>query len=316
MAFWFEKGELRRFSRINMTLKAFITPVTPIKDKQVLALGINYFPPSVVQKKTQYHKQLNHWVQHIQEQREVLEPVFQEMVASVVFLEKIINQISKGHNPCENETDWQQILCYVEGVKSVDSLKETAPKTYQFFDAINQKLSTFYLNLSQCLQKATSSLFPVTNSLPLNFEIDKKVANFAAPKFSNIPLVQAIYSLTCLMDVYFDAYKEFIKDYYFRQNPKAWEEVDVNISSGGVSFLTPKRYHSGMRYTAYFYFVAQSRLMTVSTTFVRSETLPELEMECNGFNFEFPESQDQHFLQLAIEQKVIQDCLTYDAYKA
>jgi len=43
---WFRKGNSRRFHRIDMPIKFFIVPSSPIKDREIYATGANYFPSS------------------------------------------------------------------------------------------------------------------------------------------------------------------------------------------------------------------------------------------------------------------------------
>lgn len=50
MVFWFENGDARRFPRIEMPVQIYISPVNPIRDKDIFGLGIDYFPPSVEKK--------------------------------------------------------------------------------------------------------------------------------------------------------------------------------------------------------------------------------------------------------------------------
>jgi len=304
MPFWFEKNEHRRFKRINMPVKVFVTPSSAdlINNKQIFALNIDYFPPSVLDKIKDTTEKMNHWFSLVQEQQEVLEPVFKALVSSVEFLGEQVAEVSKGRSPKVELLDWKAFCDHSAGIKSIKELKKSAPKTHQYLEQMNIKLMAYYGNFQSSIEKSTPKKFYVDDRLSQEFMADSMIAKFDAASFSKIPLVQSLKQLHKLMGHYYAAYDEFIRDYYYRQNPKAWETKQVNISAGGISILMHKRFRQNTRCQVYLYFVDSERLLNVNSSLVRTSTEVAEKKECNAFNFEFPDGQDQIFIQYEMER--------------
>ncbi|WP_029407458.1 hypothetical protein [Thiomicrorhabdus sp. Milos-T2] len=302
MAFWFEKNNFRRFRRMDMAVKLFVTPADPIKDKELFALGIDYFPNTVQKKIARNQKQLLSWVNHIQEQKEILEPVFLQVVDAAQLLGEVVKSISKGHNPLLDEQMTQQIMLNLKSVGRIASLEEPAPKTFQYFYEIEKKLTHFFRLLLLSLHKSSSNQYHSFDISQPDFKIDGMTQRFTQPSFQKIPLVQAIYFMSELVSTYCDIFQEMNSDYYLREHPEAWKERDVTISAGGFSTMFPKRFLPGRPLTSYIYFAEQARTIKVKTQFARAESNSTEMLELNAFYFEFPDQQDQKFLELEIER--------------
>lgn len=302
MAFWFEKGELRRFNRVTLPAKVFVTPAKPIRDKQILALGIDYFPPSVQKKIAADEEKTHYWFDHIQEQQTVLKPVFEELMQAVTIFGEQVKAISYGKTPKADPQAWQAFCQKAKGAPSVAGLKESAPKTYEYLHAMNLQLKTHYVHLAKCLDASTPTQFNLGPSLPSDFKIDEMMARFQAPIYAKIPLVQALLFLHQFMQHHFAAYVEMIKDHQLRQNLNRLDEQAVNLSAGGVSMLLNKRFAPNTRCDVYFLFEESNRFLSVRSTLVRAELDKGFHQECNAFNFDFPEGSDQMLIQQEIER--------------
>ncbi|WP_173290780.1 hypothetical protein [Thiosulfativibrio zosterae] len=309
MALWFQKGEYRRFRRINMPIRVFVTPVQPIKDQQIFALGIDYFPPTVQKKIQASHESLNYWVRHIQEQQEILAPVFGEVEDSVQYFGRCVEGLSVGRSPKSERLEWAEFNRYSKGVESILALKVTAPKTFQYFEQMNQKLKVYYHNLFNLFEGSTPTQLNLESELPDSMLVDEMMKRFESKSFAKIPLVQSLFHLHQLMGHYFSAYTELLKDVRLRQNPNAWEEIDVNLSACGLSLVLEKRFKPNTRCDAYFYFAEKGRMLSVRAVLIRANSSMSDYREHNSFNFEFPDIQDQRFIQLEIERYEIQSSL-------
>lgn len=302
MAFWFEKNNFRRFRRMDMAVKLFVTPSNPIKDKELFALGIDYFPNTVQKKIARNQKQLLSWVNHIQEQKEILEPVFLQVVDAAQLLGEVVKAISKGHNPLLDEQMTRQIKLNLKSVGRIASLEDPAPKTFQYFYEIEKKLTHFFRLLLISMHKSSADKYHYFDIHQPDFKIDGMTQRFTQPSFQKIPLVQSIYFMGELVNTYCDIFQEMNMDYYLREHPEAWKERRVTISAGGFSAMYPKRFLPGKPLTSYIYFTEQTRTIKVKTQFARAESNSSEMLELNAFYFEFPDQQDQNFLELEIER--------------
>lgn len=99
MAFWFEKDDMRRFRRLNLPVKAVIRPEEGIQDAHIFAYGIDYFPPTVQTRIQKSKKALWHWVHHIQDQQEVLEPFFKDFEQYIAFFWRLGESVGQWSVP-------------------------------------------------------------------------------------------------------------------------------------------------------------------------------------------------------------------------
>lgn len=315
MSYWFEKRELRRFRRIEMPLKLFVTPADPIKDREIFALGIDYFPKTTVTKIQRHHQKLLYWVDHIQEQKEILEPVFKQVITACELLGEAVEYISQGRNPFNDRAFASKIVHNVKAIGFIATLEEPAPKTFQFFSEIEKKITHHFKLLAMSLHKSSSVNYQSFKPENTVFKIDEMTRRFTQGKFQKIPLVQSIYYINALVEDYCSVLNELNTDYYLRDHPEDWQLQNVSLSAGGFSANYHKRYLPGKPLMTYLYLDNANRVMTVATSFARNQpNMPDLN-ELNAFYFDFPDPQDQRYLELQIEriqlEKVTQYCLNH-----
>ncbi|MDX1352571.1 MAG: hypothetical protein R3254_06120 [Thiomicrorhabdus sp.] len=315
MAAWFEKRELRRFSRVAMPIRLFITPEKPIINLEIFALGIDYFPQSIKNKIKRNRKQLIYWLDHIQEQKDILYPVFMQIIDAAETLGRSVEMISQGRSPLNDERLHQKIHLNIRTIKLISSLEEPAPRTYNFLFEMEKKLTHFFRLLFISLHKSTPQKYHAFEPENRDFKIDEMTQKFSQPSYQKIPLIQAIYFMNELVTNYCDVFQEINFDYYSLENPKAWKKTQVNISAGGIAALYPKRFLSGKPLKSKMYFDGHDRVVEVKTAFARAESHSSMGAELNAFYFEFPHPQDQVFLELEIEKyqldKVNSYCLNH-----
>lgn len=309
MGFWFENGDARRFPRIEMQVQLQITPIKPIRDKQIYALGIDYFPPSTEKKIQKAKLNLWHWIKHIQEQKEILEPVFIEVVDLVDTFGEVLKGVCLGKNPIGNPEHDLLLQNLLNGFLGAQTLKEPAPKTHQYFDLMNQKFMIYAENLVQSLQKSTATHFAVNTQFQTEYDIDQTIANFEKPKFKQVPLAQALYYLANYINLHLEAYRNFLADLQPVKTPKQWQEATASISACGIAIQVPKRFPRNAKVSAQFYFNETEETLKLKATLVRSTSMQKQQIECNAFDFDFPTSSDQSLIQRQLEQYQITRCL-------
>lgn len=315
MSYWFEKQELRRFRRIEMPVKILVTSADPIKDKEIFSLGIDYFPKTTLAKIKQDKQKLLYWVHHIQEQKEILEPVFKQVILAAELMGEAIKAITDGRNAFKDKQFASQLLRLTQGIASIATLEEPAPKTFQYFHEIEHKITHYFKLLSLALYKSTHQSFHSYKPHNDVFKIDEITRRFTQGKYQKIPLVQSIYYMNALVEDYCQVFNELNRDYYLREHPKEWQMANVSISAGGFAAYFHKRFLPGRPLTTYLYLGNSNRVMTVHTSFARHQSNMQELNELNAFYFDFPEHQDQHYLELQIEriqlEKVTQHCLNH-----
>jgi len=305
VATWFEKKELRRFRRIDMNLKLFVTPSDPINDLEIFALGIDYFPKTVSSKIAKNRSNLLSWIEHIQEQKEILEPVFHEVIGSAELLGESLKMLSEGRNPILDDQIAEKIHKNLKVIGSISSLEEHAPRTFNYFYEVERKLTHYFRLLLISLHKSSEKDFHGFSIKRTQFKIDEMTAKFTQEAFQKIPLIQSIYYMNQLVANYCEIFEEMNLDYYLRDNPNECSLERVNVSEGGLSLHDCKRYIPGLPLQAYIHMPNHSRVMQVKTILARSESNFRVGQELNAFYFEFPDPQDQKVLELEIVQAQI-----------
>lgn len=309
--FWFEKHEMRRFRRVDIPVKIYITPNEAIKDQHIFAYRIDYFPPSKQKKINNAKTEMHHWINLIQEQKDVLQPFFKDFEDYIEYFKKWVQALSEGRCPRMTKEDWLTFHAYAKGVQRIQTLETSAPKTFQYFNHLNQKLIAHFKHMAKCVEQSTSSQFVLPEPLSKSFAIDEMKRRFESSGAAKVPLIQSLYSLYLYMSYTFDAYGELLNDLSSNSpNPSSWPDAEVNLSAGGVSIKLDKRYKPNMRCNIDLYFPRNKRLLKFRSTLVRAFSVPEYQAECNAFNFDFPNGHDQHLIQMEIEQYEIRNSMS------
>ncbi len=310
MGQWFQKGNTRRFYRIDMPIKTFILPKSPIQDREIYATGANYFPPSVkqnlIRKKTATQTSLI----KLKEHKEIIDALFTEATEFIEFFGNCIQMISEGQSPKQQAHYWLNLSHHQKGFPTLKILHKNSPKTYGYFKQIEEKYLVFLNSLIKSIEGSTPADFKADPDLPYGFNIDETIENFSSQKFKKIPLVQAIKTLSEFLDAYANVYRQINQDNYLKQYPKEWKITQVNISAGGMGSMRQafeKNFFLHEKVDIYLYFSAEDKTLHFESSVVDIRIINQTEQM--AFNFEFPNGNDQHFLQSKIEQFEIKECM-------
>ncbi|KUJ72407.1 hypothetical protein [Thiomicrospira sp. WB1] len=310
MPLWFEKGESRRFQRIDLPLKLYITPKNPIRHMDIMALGIDYFPPIVKKQLNQYQRDVEKWLPQVQEHQADMQTVFKQLMQSADFFARWTDELAKGRAPNRDKDSWLRLHAYAKGVAHLLTPLKATPKTCQYLTMIDDKLMQYYQHFKQIIEHSTHAQFHCDRLLTQqNFDIDTVMAAFESDKYARSPLVQSLLHLYRYIETVLNAYDELNLDMHSRQNPKVWATQTANISAGGVAVFRPKRFAQGEKHLANLYFAEQKKLVQLPAYLARSFSIQQKHTECNAFNFDFPSGQDQHLIQHEIERFEILDSM-------
>lgn len=309
---WFQKGNSRRFFRIDMPVHVFVAPSSPIKDRDIYATGIDYFPPSVQAHIEKEKYETFYWVNRIQDQKEALTLLFEEIIDAIEFFGQCSVSISKGDSPKKDPKYWMMIAQRQKGFQKISALQQSAPKTYGYFKDIEAKFLTFMSSLSESISKSTPIEFHSNRNLPFGFKIDETIDLFSNEKFAKIPLVQAITHLCTFMDIYLNAFRQINDDNILRQFPEEWRLHRANVSASGIALMLEKRFKNFERVDIFFYFPKQKVSLSFEGSIVDIRTIDDQFKERVAINFEFPDGNSQNFLQNEIQRYEIEECMSIE----
>ena len=299
---WFLRENSRRFFRIDMPVRLYVAPSAPIKDAEIYATGIDYFPPVVNQLIKKQLDSTYYWLDRIQEEKELLVPLFEEIIAAVQFLGDGSEKISEGINPKNDPLFWFSINQKIKGFEHLYSLEQKAPKTHTYFKHIEEKYLAFLTSFSDSIQNSTPTAFKASQDIPSKFKIDEAVKTFSKEKFEHIPLVQAILALTSYMNTYINAFSQINDDNANRQFPNKWPLMNVNISASGIALSFSKRFKNFERVDIFIAFPKEKKILQFDGTIVNIQDIDSKSQEKIAINFDFPDGEDQKFLMLKVQE--------------
>lgn len=304
---WFSKGNSRRFHRVNMQVQCFITPKEPIYQRQIFALGIDYYPESQKIAIAKQRKQVEDLIPMLpKENRQIVNQVFYGVMHHFdLFLEAIINA-SEGKDPRQHSIHWHTLVQSCNGIKEIDILEKHSPKTYQYLKQVDYKFSPFVSRLVESINASNVNHFSAPQPLPSEtFKLDELTKELENEKYQNIPLAQSIVHLNYLLSLYIGIFENFYNDHFLKDYPKLWPLREANISIGGIALKTDKSYELFSRVNVHLYFETDNVVLKFDGSVVKIEKLPD--GENIAINFELPEASQQEELQQLIYQSEVEE---------
>lgn len=309
---WFRKGNSRRYYRIDMPVRYFIVPASPIKDREIYATGANYYPSTFHAKVAGQKLEVLHWANRIQEHADLLMPVFEEIIDFIEFFGRCALSISEGNSPKTDLSYWMEVKDRLKGFKMALTLNPKSPKTYQYIKMIEDKYLAFLNRLVDSIDKSTPTKFWVEGHLPMGFKIDEMMSVFDAPKFAKIPLIQTLLKTSLYMDSYLESYRMINDDNFLRQHPDDWRLQTVNLSASGIAVQMGKRFQQYERVDVLLYFQEDDRIIQFDGSVVDIRSDDTSYSERVAINFDFPDGGDQDFLQLQIQKQEVKECMNFE----
>jgi len=306
---WFNKGNSRRFHRVNLPVQCFITPKEPIYQRQIFALGIDYYPASTQHRIKKQKIELENRLAHLpSENKKIVQQVFYAIEHYFeIFLDAVI-YASQGKDPRQQSIHWHSLVKTTQGIQEIEGLSTNSPKTYQYLKQITKKFSTFVAILVNSIERSNINHFSAPQPLPeLDFKIDQLCKTLNQPQYHRVALAQSIIHLNHLMDLYIEVFANFYNDHFLKDYPRLWPMRDVNVSIGGIALKSPKSFELFSRVSVHLYFENQDIVLNFDGSVVKVDK--ERDSERIAINFELPESSLQDELQQLIYQHEVEETL-------
>jgi len=311
---WFRKGNARRFHRVDMPLRYFIVPSSPIRDREIYATGADYFPPPLLAMIEARKYQTLNSVKKIKEQNALLTEIFDDVISDIEFFGDCATSISQGISPKSDPSYWLKVNQKLQGFHSIQKIHKSSPKTYQYLSMIEEKYLSFLTKMVKSINESKPDHFKVEGHLPLGFKLDEIVGVFQQPKFAKIPLVQAILHLAEYLEGYLDVYRQINDDNYIKQFPQEWDIHQANVSASGLAVFLPKRFDLYSKVDVHIYFEKSNTLLNFEASVVDLREDNDKHTQRVAVNFEFPDGNDQDFLQQEIQKQEVKDCMKFALY--
>lgn len=301
----------RRFFRIDMPVRYFITACAPLFDRDIYSTGAKYHTPYIHKQLADQKQKTLESLNHIQDQKEALTDIFIDIIRRLEFFGECCEMIARGHNPRLNKAMWQDLLSHQYGFTKIKPLEQSSPKTYQHLKTIEDKYLFFLNQLVESISNSTADHFYAPDYLPHGFRIDELSQIFGDTKYDNIPLVQSILHSAEFITTHTELFRRIHDDHCLRQNPTDWPEETANVSAGGLAVLTEKSFDIHQRVHVHLYFPEAEKVLKFDGVIVNIQGEPLGRLERMAMNFEFPDSKDQAFLHTEIQRYEIQECLNF-----
>lgn len=300
---------VRRFFRINMPLRSYVTPRSPIIDRDILATGANYYPESIVTHINDKKVMVNRALNKVQESKEAVMAIFSEILDHLEFYEECLVELSRGYNPKKDTGKLFKINSHLEGLQKINLLKQSSPKTFNYLKLIEEKYIYFLQRLDEVLNHSTPDSFFAPNPIPVGFKLDEFCEKLTDPKFDSIPLLQAIVQTSKLLNLYTEMFRNMHDDHSQRQHPEAWNLHVVNVSASGLAVNLRKGLKLNERLDVLIYFKDDDKLLFFEGIVVNIQSNEESYFERVAVNFEFPNGRDQTYLIARIQKHELNECM-------
>lgn len=301
----------RRFFRIDMPVRYFITACAPVFDRDIYTTGAKYHTPFVHKQLADQKQKTLASLNHIQDQKELLTDIFIDIIRRLEFFGECCEMIARGHNPRLNKAIWQDLTSHQRGFNKIKPLEQSSPKTYQHLKTIEDKYLFFLNQLVESISNSTADHFYAPDYLPHGFRIDELSQIFGDAKYDSVPLVQSILHCAEFITSHTELFRRIHDDHCLRQNPTDWPEEIANVSAGGLAVLTEKSFDIHQRVHVHLYFPEAEKVLKFDGVIVNIQGEPLGRLERMAMNFEFPDSKDQAFLHTEIQRYEIQECLNF-----
>lgn len=311
---WFRKGNGRRFHRVDMPIRYFIVPSSPIKDREIYATGADYFPTPLVDMIETRKFDTIRSVKKIKEQTDLITQIFTDVIEDIEFFGECAKNISVGINPKNDMSYWLKVNEKLKGFHSIQGIEASSPKTYQYLSLIEEKYLSYLQRMVNSINDSTPQHYAVSGHLPIGFKLDEMMNVFKQEKFAKIPLIQAILHLSELLDAYLNVYQQINDDNYLKQFPQEWSLRMANVSASGLAVYLPKRFDLYSRVDIYLYFEKDDKVINFDGSVVDLRDDAEQHGQCIAINFEFPNGNDQDYLQQEIQQQEVKECMKFALY--
>jgi len=295
---WYQRGNQRRFHRVDMPVRLMILPDKRPVGKVLFHWGINYFPPSVEVQIRSCRQLLKTQISLIQENCEIVQTLFSEMMAQIEFLGELIQDISEGEHPLLKKENLQKFQSHLQGFSLLVTIQQSSPKAYQLFKLIETKNLKILQAVRYFLQNSSSSQVKIYELT--DFKIDVAIEPYRALKYETIPLAHAAVLLTDFQNLYFQAWQEMMQDLQCQASPKTWPEYLVNVSTGGIAVLLPKSFPKFAHVCTRLYF-PKIGVLEVKGSVVMQKSVPSEGKERIAVNFDMPTQELQISLRTQME---------------
>lgn len=314
---WFSRSNSRRFHRINRRVQCFITPKKPVYQRQIFALGVDYYPQSKkIAIAVQRHKVESLLEQLPPDNRKVTREMFIHVMEHFdLFLEAILFA-AKGKDPRQASMHWFKLEQSAQALPSLSMIRDKAPKTYEYLIEVQQKFSAYVKYLIASLMTSTIDPFSATHPLPnRTFKLDQIVAEFKAPKYDRLPLAQSMIAIDELLNQYLEIFSNFYHDHYLKDYPKEWPFREANLSIGGIALQLPQNYELFTKVLVRLYFADKKLELQFDGSIVKADKEldagenPTEAVDYVAINFDQPDGRQQDELEQILFEYEIEETL-------
>lgn len=311
---WFRKGNARRYHRVDLPLRYFILPSSPLEKREIYATGANYFPSVIEKKISQCKNRALRSLDKLTDQKELISEIVNLIITDIEFYGRQLELISHGQHPKKDPNYVMQIKSKLKGLEGIIKIKENSPKTFMYLAMIETKYLAFLNILATSIQKSNKDLFYAKDELPFGFKLDETIRVFKQEKYAKIPLVQTILHLAELLQSYVDVHQQIHDDNSLVNIPQSWPLKTSNLSASGVAVLIPKLFDVYSRVDVRFYFEHADKLIHFEGIVVDIRDAKDEFAERIAVNFEFPKGSDQRFIQQEIQKEEVRECMKFDLF--
>lgn len=244
----------RRFFRLDIPLHFHVMPFEQPPTSDFYSTQSVYLH-SVLQKQLEKKQQeVEFWLHKVESDVELVKLLYSDILLRTGFFIGAIQSLEKGMSPFRVE-EYAGLFDQVKiENQHLEAYQDSAPKTYGFFKAIENKLR-FYLAELHYLTRSSDKNSIAYRHLLFNkkLQADLNLQTLSSHKFDDFPLPRFIRALSEYVNLILLTFERWQRDAVFKRFPSRWLENSVNLSESGVGLVLDRVLSAGKPVCCAFY---------------------------------------------------------------
>ena len=212
-----------------------------VSSTDIYSNGIDYINQSVPSRVAQEKKIIQQNLHLLDSHRDIILAVCEEAFEQLELSLSLIEGFSKGEDVKRRQSYWTHRERLSSGLLKVKLLKVPAPKTYQFFKQIEDKIIQFNQALQTAIIQAEKHRL-VFGDIQKILSFKSSIDQLAHKVNQEAYLVKVIVHLNALVDAVFKPFQNLASDYSLQNHPELWVEKWVNGSAAGFANYDQRAY--------------------------------------------------------------------------
>jgi len=228
----------RRFFRLDMPVHFHIMPTEQSSFSDFYTPQATYLHPIINQQIKNKQQEVEHWLHKVESDVELVKLLYQDILLRTGFFQDAMTSLQQGESPFKVD-EYASLFDKVKTEnQNLEAYHDSAPKTYGFFKAIENKLRFYVAELHYLTRKSDRSHIAFQHLLyEKKLQADANLATLLSPNFDEFPLPRFIRAVSEYVNLTLMPIEHWQRDAVLKRYPSKWCKQPVNLSEGGAAMV-------------------------------------------------------------------------------